>query len=331
MNYFKFHTTTYNDSILNKREGEIKLGEVLSFCNSLEDLANTSARYIIFGISESIGVQANFGKKGTEKAWDDFVKAYVNTQENEYNSGKDVVILGHFDFSDIEKNELKNSVTDLSTLVQHIDKNVRQLVEKIIAAGKIPVMIGGGHNNAYGILSGVHRALEKPINCLNIDAHTDLRTTDRRHSGNPFSYAIQEAALHKYHVFGLHKNYTPQYIFKAIKEQPQITFDFYDTMLTSKEQTENYQTALAKISTDTFGLELDCDAIAHFNSSARSPSGFSIAFIRNAIRAAARTKTICYFHCCEAIPSAEEPGQIGKALSFFITDFINTHREYHSL
>ena len=55
------------------------------------------------------------------------------------------------------------------------DHTVSAVVRRITELGAIPIVIGGGHNNAYGCLKGSSEAKERSINCLNIDAHTDLR------------------------------------------------------------------------------------------------------------------------------------------------------------
>src|SRR5690625_3632976 len=108
---------------------------------------------------------------------------------------------------------------------------VFKMVSKIIESGKIPIIIGGGHNNAYGNIKGTSLALRKPINILNIDAHTDLRKTDYRHSGNGFSYARKEGFLKYYSMFGIHKNYTPQYIFDKCKGEEELSIQFFGDVM----------------------------------------------------------------------------------------------------
>lgn len=76
--------------------------------------------------------------------------------------------------------------------MEKIDAVVAETVKKILSAGKIPITIGGGHNNAFGIIKGASEAFEKPVNVLNIDAHTDLRKLEHRHSGNGFSFALKK-------------------------------------------------------------------------------------------------------------------------------------------
>jgi formiminoglutamase len=44
--------------------------------------------------------------------------------------------------------------------VKKIDKDVSHIIFNIIKLGKIPIIIGGGHNNAYGNIKGSALAKE---------------------------------------------------------------------------------------------------------------------------------------------------------------------------
>ncbi|MFC4634233.1 formimidoylglutamase [Dokdonia ponticola] len=319
------------DELISKREGETKLGETVQFCHSLEGIEESNARYVIFGIAEDFGVRANYGRRGTAKAWNAFLQSFVNIQENQYNSGENILLLGYISVTpdDIKYTSPKEVLGDIVT---RIDKKVAFIVKTIVAAGKIPVIIGGGHNNAYGNIKGTSQALQETINVINIDAHTDLRTTDYRHSGNGFSYALslndpQEASLDRYTVFGLHKNYTPQYIYDLFEKRRDRLRYYHLEELWPRNipVSKQFKTALDFVAQKSFGLELDCDAITNFPSSAQTPSGFDISDVRQFIMHAASKKQCCYFHICEASPGRKKAGQVGKAISYFVTDFIRTH------
>jgi len=308
------------------RGGETKLGQTVSHCKSIEVLHKSKASFVIFGIAEDIGVRANYGKKGTDLAWQAFVKAFVNVQENQTNFGRQMLLLGHFSVAPVQQLEPEN----LGPFVIEIDAKVSQLVQLIVSQGKIPIIIGGGHNNAYGNLKGASSALKKPINALNIDAHTDLRKTDYRHSGNGFTYALKgedhKTYLDKYLIFGLHDNYTPQYIYDFIKAQEaQISYYAFEKMLSQDLQLRQFDEAIQHIAQQTFGLEIDCDAIAQFPSSAQSPSGFDLQTIRALITKASSYDNCCYLHLCEAAPTNDPKNQVGKALSYMVTDFIRNY------
>ena len=193
---------------------------------------------------------------------------------------------------------LPNYHLKLGDLISNIDDIVSRIVAKIVSAGKIPIIIGGGHNNAYGNIKGASQALKKPINIINIDAHTDLRKLEHRHSGNGFSYARNDQYMAKYRVFGLHQNYTPEYIFEEMNVSQKNQYRLFEHLMlfNSKEIINAFREELEFISDDDFGLELDCDAIQEFPSSAQSPSGFSFNMIRNFIKIASEEENIRYLH-----------------------------------
>ena len=315
-----FHTAKEIKNLTKSREGEIKTGQKITILNSLSSIIDTDATYIILGICEDIGVSANHGKPGCSKAYPAFLDSYLNTQNNSYNACDQVALAGTV-VSSYEQQHIDNcSIDQLSELTEEVDRVVTEIVSKIAAANKIAVVIGGGHNNAYGILKGYSLALQKPLNCINIDAHTDLRKCDRRHSGNGFSFALKNNYLNCYHIFGLHHNYTPQYIFDQIAASPNITFDFFEDMLDETVQHQKFKEALSKTGTP-WGLEIDCDALGNFPASAKTPSGFSINSIRQWIKECKSQNKPHYLHICEAAPETNN-SSTGKTLSYFVTDFI---------
>lgn len=329
---FKIYSTRDVEKIINKREGESRFGEKVQFVSNLEQLSSTQARYVLFGIPEDIGVRANSGKAGTAGAWSVCLSSLLNVQANKYTQAENVILLGEVDCNNAMSKASNLSPGDpnyaakLGDLVSYIDEIVSEVVYKIVSAGKIPIIIGGGHNNSYGNIKGTSTALKKPINIINVDAHTDFRNLEHRHSGNGFRYAREGNYLGKYRVFGIHQNYTPAYIFEEIDASSQDQYRLFEHLIlkSSQEIREAFQEELEFISQEEFGLELDCDAIRDFPSSAQTPSGFSFNMVRNFVVTASEEEKIQYFHICEAAPSASTRTKVGKALSYLITDFINT-------
>ncbi|TBW28571.1 formimidoylglutamase [Gramella sp. KN1008] len=330
MDALKIYKPANIEKLISKRKGEVKFGEKLQFINNLGDLENNSARYVVLGIPEDIGVRANHGKPGTSKAWQSLLAALANIQVNRFNDPENLVLLGELDCKKFMDKAANIDASDpnyhikLGDLIKEIDQLVAELVEKIISSGKIPILIGGGHNNAYGNIKGAAKATGDPVNVINIDAHTDLRQLEHRHSGNGFSYAIEGQYLCKYAVFGLHKNYTPEYIFKEMDFSENMNYHLLEDLLRFPDEiNRRFKECIETIDNSKFGFELDCDAIANFPSSAKSPAGFSVNQIRNFISMASKNKNCCYFHICEAAPDETSAVQIGKTLSYFISDFIS--------
>src|SRR5690606_22050440 len=156
-------------------------------------------------------------------------------QHNKFCKGNQLAIIGHLDVSEemeAAKNLDFNIIDDrlaLSQLVEKIDKEVSHIIFSIVKAGKIPIIIGGGHNNAYGNIKGTALANGKPVNAVNFDAHSDFRILEGRHSGNGFSYAYEEGFLKKYFIFGLHENYTSKNVLDSIRKMDdRVRYNTYD-------------------------------------------------------------------------------------------------------
>ncbi|WP_300437244.1 formimidoylglutamase [Christiangramia sp.] len=329
MKGLKLYRKSDVERLISTRKGEVKFGENLQFISKFEELEIHPAEYVLLGIPEDIGVRANFGKAGTSKAWKAALKSLVNIQVNRFNNPENVILLGELDCGEfmnkaslIDESD-PNYHSKLGDFVKEIDQLVSDLIQFLISKGKVPIIIGGGHNNAYGNIKGAAKALKDPINVINIDAHTDLRQLEHRHSGNGFSYAIEGQFLRKYCVFGLHSNYTPEYIFTQMDSTENVKYHLTEDQLPySDELTSGFQKCLEEFESSKFGFELDCDAMANFPSSAQSPSGFSVDQVRKLVSQAGKRKNCCYFHICEAAPKDGNETQVGKALAYFISDFI---------
>ena len=331
-------TATDLSKYTSHRSGEIKFGErILTIPKDkkpFEFLKSCEANYVILGVPEDLGVRANFGRAGASSAWESAIKAIVNLQHNKFSKGNKVLILGHIDVTDAMKeaeglniNE-KEDRNKLSHLVEKIDKEVSHVVNRIITAGKTPIIIGGGHNNAYGNIKGAALANGKPVNAINFDAHTDFRQLEGRHSGNGFSYAMEEGFLKKYYIFGLHENYASKGVMESIKKlSERVRYNTYEQIAVRKEKSfsDEMAHALGYIEDEKFGIEIDLDSLPNVASSAMTPSGFSVEKVRQFIHYFGKNKNAAYLHLCEGAPTLDNEKNshlTGKLIAYLVTDFI---------
>ena len=342
MNNLQIITSETLDNITTKRSGETKFFEDAKYVSNLNDLpsllADSKVKFVLFGIKEDIGVLANNGQAGAKNTWDPTLKSLLNLQSNEFTNPSNVLILGHLDFTDlydvlstVKSDQLQHTYR---TYVEKIDQCVTQLICTIVKAGKIPILIGGGHNNAYGAIKGSSIALESKINALNFDAHTDLRALEGRHSGNGFRYAIEEGYLDRYYIFGLHENYTSKEVLNYIEaSKSNIKFNTFEDLSVRKKNSfkKASKIAMGFISNSKFGIEIDCDAIQNIPSSAQTPSGFSVNQTRRFVHYFGSHPNATYLHICEAATSTNDSltnAQTGKLLSYLITDFLNARKDF---
>ncbi len=339
MNKLILLTEAKLSSLLNPRTNESKFGEHVQTLqdtdNIYDSLLNLDVSYVIFGIKEDIGVFANYGNTGTARAWNATLKVLLNIQSNASTHAKKVLILGHLDFSE-ENDKLKSydksnkkDIAKARKKVSKIDKYVTSLVQNIIRAGKVPIVVGGGHNNAYGNIKGASLALKKPINVINFDAHCDFRAEEGRHSGNGFSYAYMEGFLKKYFIFGLHENYTSEHLFKTLNKLRAIKYNTFESISIRNESTfiDEMKQALEFVAGDAYGIEIDCDAVKNIPSSAMTPSGYSSEEARQFVNFVANHRKATYLSICEAAPTPESDKAVGKFITYLITDFIRAHQQ----
>ncbi|MEX6687989.1 formimidoylglutamase [Danxiaibacter flavus] len=342
------HLTVYNRhnlaQLTNIRRFETKMGErilVLENGNNIEQaIAASPAKFVLFGIPEDIGVKANMGVGGADTVWMPFLKSFLNIQSNDFLQGDEILLLGHLDFSElallIETNAQGHSerVEAYRHAVETIDNAVEHLVKVIAQNNKIPIVIGGGHNNAYGCIKGAAKGLYQAglipiaeINAINLDAHSDYRPTEGRHSGNAFRYAEEDGYLEKYCVIGLHENYLPQNVWMDIVNNPFMDVITYEDIFLHEKHTFLQAVAHATSFTDdTYcGIELDLDIVEKALSSATSPVGITTFQARQYIHYAAGDCQVAYLHICEGatqLNDGRKDPATGKLVSYLVSDFI---------
>ncbi len=327
--------------VTNHRSGEIKFGEKMQTvpkgADAMTFLKESTARYALLGIPEDIGVRANFGRPGTASAWESAIRSIANIQHNRFCKGSQMLVLGTIDVAAEMRAAQQldfHNIThrkQFNNLVESIDKEVAHIISVIVRAGKIPIVIGGGHNNAYGNIKGTALAHGKAINAINFDAHSDFRILEGRHSGNGFSYAYDQGFLKKYFIFGLHENYTSKNVLDIIKKiDDRVRYNTYDEIAIRREKDfgQEMESAFGFIKTDRYGVEIDLDAIPNIASSAMTLSGFSIEELRRFVSFFASHANASYLHICEGAPDLGEEKNnhlIGKLIGYLVTDFIKAN------
>lgn len=337
MKHLKFLDRNHLNDHIFPRSGETKFGEAVQLVASLEELKTTGLQFVIIGIMEDIGVRANLGKAGCADTFNQVLTPLCNIQINRFLHADNIALGPYLEFKEymeeaaqLDRNQSKD-LARLRELTSLIDQEVSELIGRVAEAGLIPIVIGGGHNNSYGIIKGIASQLEAPLNVLNIDPHADYRALEGRHSGNGFSYAKEDGSLGRYAVFGMHESYNNQTILEQFRASSELYYLSYDELLTysTEERDRLFKDALAWLGPEPIGLELDLDSITAFPVSALNASGLTMRQTRSLIKTASALGAPRYFHLAEAAPSlaqnAMESDLAAKAIVYLITDFIKSH------
>lgn len=346
--HFRFYKKQDIMNITRLRRFETKLGEcvhVLSDGPGADALQQSKAKFVVVGIPEDIGVLGNYGTGGADTAWLPFLQAFCNAQSTDFFSGEDILVLGQFDFSDVKALISANAKNqdELVDACRHavekiIDAEVEELIKLIIAAGKIPVVIGGGHNNAYPLIKGAAKALHKSgktsnaqINVINADAHADYQVMEGRHSGNAFRYAKEDGFLHRYAIVALQENYNSQGMLDELYSNINIQYSTYEDIFIRERL--NFRQAVVKAVSFTeeayTGIELDLDCIHQALSSAATPGGLTVLEARQYMSFLSHHSHIAYLHICEGaaqLTNGQQNAFTGKMICELVIDFIKGNK-----
>ncbi|MBY5922574.1 formimidoylglutamase [Ferrimonas balearica] len=328
----------------NARPGEQHLGEHLllpqgqTLADVLIQARTDGARYVLLGVPEDIGPRANCGRGGSDGAWEAFLSLFLNLQANDFCDGSEILLLGHLDVSDLQEqaegldNMEPEQLAQLRELTAELDQRLMPVIEAIVGAGLEPVVIGGGHNNAFPLLMGASHALDKPLAAVNLDPHADFRATEGRHSGNGFAYAWKSGALNAYRVIGLHEQKNNASALAQMRSLGIHCTSFQQVWVRRQlSLTQALDEALAELAVQPrpLGIELDLDAIESMPSSAESRIGVPMLDACHVIYRLAQYRDTRYLHLCEGAPRCHPAGEIagrravGQALSELVLSYLS--------
>lgn len=338
------------DNLITLRAGEHKLGQNITLLpdDSVFDIATLQAlkntddiQFALLGVPEDIGIRANSGRAGAASAWQTFLKYFLNTQSNDSLNVRRVLLLGSADIDRLQEQaseidpQAKEYLTKLRSLCASVDEIVAPIVETLVCAGIEPILIGGGHNNAFPLLKGTslayrERKMVSTLGCINCDPHADYRALEGRHSGNGFSYAAHEGYLTQYYVAGLRESYNSHKLFADLKDAGH-SFSTYEDIYIRRDLSwiEAIDRGIRLLSTDFIpvGLELDLDSIRCLPVSAESPLGISLEDANFFIHRAASKLPCAYLHLPEGAPHLWDNAvlgerYIGQTLSSLVTTYL---------
>ena len=345
MNFLHYADSRYLTNHITSRDGEIRLAQQLQLSDSsdlelnLAHFQQQGAKFVLLGIPEDIGPRANLGRGGADTGWDAFLSRFCNLQQNGFIKGEEIALLGHIKCDDLQQKSAglnlnnESKLAQLRQLVEQLDQRVSKVIEQIVLHDLTPIVIGGGHNNAYPILKGVSAAKGRGIAAVNLDPHTDFRALEGRHSGNGFNYAADQGYLSHYFSLGMHelKNSAANIAGLNEKHFPFISYQqIWSRRELSFEQALKVASCYLGDSCAPIGIELDLDSISFMPASAYTNCGVSLCDAEFYIDQMAKLPNSCYLHLAEGAPIQHPAGieagisDVGQAYAALVTSFIQS-------
>ncbi len=108
--------------------------------------------------------------------------------------------------------------------LEEAQERLASAVAESISGGSRPIVLGGGHEVAWGTFQGIAKSGIDPRRLLvvNFDAHFDLRFAAVANSGTPFrqmqEYCAQRSAPFNYRIFGISRFANTQALFDRADE-----------------------------------------------------------------------------------------------------------------
>ena len=299
----------------------------------VEGMRQSSARFAILFIPEDIGVRTNCGRPGASSTWEPALRGICNLQDNMFLRGKDILLLGSIATEDLMqqatslREDASGGLQELRDLTAQLDDRVRTIAASIYEAGLFPIIIGGGHNNVYPLLTAYYDTHENVLSAINLDPHADYRAMEGRHSGNGFRYAHEEGTLDRYAILGLHEGYNSQAMMTLLREDPDLRYTTFEDIAVRRIITfEQAMTdSLDFVSESSFGIELDLDSVPDIPVSAATPTGVTFEHARYYIYSCAKRKEAAYVHICEGsagLASKRQLTELSKVIASLVADAI---------
>jgi formiminoglutamase len=301
-----------------QRADDPRLGDVAEFWRG--DLtALRPGRAVLFGFPQDEGVRRNHGRPGAAGAPAEIRRWLYRLTPWDAVDGVDLRDDPPLDLGNLRL------VGDL----EETQESLARIVAALLARQAVPIVLGGGHETAFGHYLG-YVAAGQAVGIINIDAHLDVRPLldGRGHSGSPFRQALEHptAPLPGAHYVCLgaqpqatsraHADYARQRgaIIRWRDElQPSLAYHF-----------ERERDRLAAANCHVY-VTVDADAVRAADVpgvSAPNPAGLPGAEVVAATRLAGRSPQVSSLDLVEINPVFDRDGQSARWGALLVWNFL---------
>lgn len=206
---------------------------------------------------------------------------------------------------------------DMEAAQTALSESVFELLQK----KAFPILLGGGHDIAYGHYNGIKKHLEKTnsIGIINFDAHFDLRNNSKgNNSGTPFYQIAQdcneEGSEFKYLCLGVRKDANDKALFKTADNLGVVYMSSLKfSMAYAKTVVRTLLDFIAQVDFIYVTIDLDGFSSAYAPGvSAASPMGFSPEVVLESLELIINSKKMISLDIAEMNPKYDIDNQTAK-------------------
>jgi formiminoglutamase len=293
--------------------------QALDLFGILEPAQTTGSHFAFLGFCCDEGVRRNQGRVGAKDG-------PLNVRKNMRN------LAVHFDQQKTflyDAGDVICSGEKMEAAQEMLGKKVSQLLER----GYKPIVLGGGHEVAFGHFQGIHsftKQAKTKIGIINLDAHFDLRKyKDHGNSGTPFLQIHDLLKSHnedfQYLVLGVHEAANTASLFKTAKE---LGVQWQTSSSCTGDHLGSVFNMIENFVSNVIGvyLSLDLDVINQAFApgvSAPAPFGLQPEVIRHILKKIFETETVVSLDIAELNPAHDVDSRTSRLTAHFIYYIIN--------
>ncbi len=213
--------------------------------------------------------------------------------------------------------------------LEETQKTLAEIVAAILARKAIPVVLGGGHETAFGHYLG-YVAASVPVGIINLDAHLDVRPLldGKGHSGSPFRQAMEHPARPlpgmRYSCLGAQPHGVSRNHFQYVRERGGVVrwySDVHDSLRTSLHSEIQ---RLDDIGSRVY-VSIDADVVRQGDVpgvSAPNPNGIAGEQVIECARLAGLSPEVASLDLVEINPRFDQDGQSARWGALVIWNFL---------
>ncbi len=215
-------------------------------------------------------------------------------------------------------------------------ENLSMAVNTLLEKKQFPLVMGGGHDMAYGHYHGIKNYLDskksgQTIGIINFDAHFDLRQNSQsNNSGTPFYQIAEECKKEgidfNYLCLGIRKDANDRNLFQTAKDL-NVTYVLSDTFqIQFLDEINTWINAFVK-TVDKVYVTIDLDGFSSAYApgvSAPSPMGFTPHIVLECLKTIISTRKLISLDIAEMNPKFDQDGQTAKLAASLLHYIIHT-------
>ncbi len=278
--------------------------ECIGFDGLVSNSSNTT--FAILGYACDEGVERNQGRIGAVNG-PDAIREQLGKMANHLDDGTQLLDLGSVQCTD----------GNMEASQDYLSNKVGEL----LAAKAFPILLGGGHDIAYGHFNGIRKYLgpKKSIGIINFDAHFDLRDNLKgNNSGTPFFQIAQDCkkdgSVFKYLCLGIRQDANDSVLFKTAETLGvEYMSNTKFSMAYAKTVVRTLLDFIAQVDTLYVTIDLDGFSSAYAPGvSAPSPIGFSPNVVLESLELILKSKKLISLDIAEMNPKYDIDNQTAK-------------------